>query len=193
MILKIIYIFVFLLILSYYESNHLNTINIIYNINIYNNKKTYIYKCLYYIYLIIKNKKNEVYSKKVVLNAVAYADNGENSLYLTMADDFNKYAEEKKLDISINMNIYKSYENFTNQESFATAVDQLLKKKSNKYDLYYYDNAYTPKYGKYLLDLRNYLSKEHIDMYQQTLLEETCEYENKLVGLVKYLYIYNTI
>jgi len=106
-----------------------------------------------------------------------------------MADDFNKYAEEKQWDISINMVIYKSYENFTNQESFATAVDQLLKKKSNKYDLYYYDNAYTPQYGKYLLDLRKYLPKEYIDMYQPKLIEKTCEYENKLVGLVKYYII----
>jgi len=102
-----------------------------------------------------------------------------------MVNDFNNYAKEKKLNITLNLKTFVSFLNFTNQESFGTAVEHLLNKKNNKYDLYYYDNAYTPKYGKYLLNLRKYLPKEHIEMYQPKLLEETCEYEDKLVGLVK--------
>jgi len=107
-----------------------------------------------------------------------------------MAEDFNKYAEENNLDIAIDMKIFTSYSNFTDQKSFAIAVEQLLKKKNNKYDLYYFDNAYTPKYGKYLLNLKDYLQEDHINMFEQNLLKETCVYDNKIVGLVIYLSIY---
>ncbi|ORY31687.1 hypothetical protein LY90DRAFT_76374 [Neocallimastix californiae] len=62
-------------------------------------------------------------------------------------------------------------------------IESLLK-KSSKYDLYFYDNAYTQTYGPYLLDLKQYLPKEHIDIYNSELLSQSCEYENKLVGLV---------
>ena len=120
-------------------------------------KKTYIIKINININFIIID---EVYSNKIVLNTVAYADNAENTLYSRMADDFNKYAEENNLDIAINMKTFTSYSNFTDQKSFAIAVEQLLKKKNNKYDLYYFDNAYTPKYGKYLLNLKDYLQED---------------------------------
>eukprot|EP00833_Pecoramyces_ruminatium_P001529 jgi/Orpsp1_1/1175561/evm.model.c7180000054357.1 len=62
-------------------------------------------------------------------------------------------------------------------------VESLLIKKKDKYDLFFYDNAFTQKYGNYLLDLNDYLSKEDIEIYDSKLISEICTYENKLVGL----------
>jgi len=99
-----------------------------------------------------------------------------------MINEFNEYAIENNLDIHINIRVTEKFETF---EAYGTMVEQLLKKQNNKYDLFYFDNAQTQKYGKYLLDLRNYLPKENIDIYDQNILKMTCEYDKALVGLVK--------
>ena len=98
-----------------------------------------------------------------------------------MANDFNKYAEENNIDIFINMKVVKKSDSF---EAYGSMVEQILYKRNNKYDFFYFDNAYTQIYGKYLLDLRKHLTKEHLDIYDQKVLELTCEYDNTLVGLV---------
>jgi len=101
-----------------------------------------------------------------------------------MINDFNEYSEKNNLNITISINIHTNMDN-KNFESFVDNVESLLNKKTNKYDIYYYDNAYTVKYGPYLLDLEKYLPKEHIEMYNSDIIEKTCVYEDKLVGLVK--------
>jgi len=136
-----------------------------------------------YIYLFLPLLlffKNEAYGKTVI-NVVGSAENDQDTLYITMINDFNQYAEENNLDIYLNLKVVKSSSD--NFEAYGSMVEQLLKKKSNKYDLYYFDNAYTQKYGQYLYNLRKLLPKEHIDMYHQNLLSYTCKYEDKLVGL----------
>jgi len=101
-----------------------------------------------------------------------------------MVNDFNEYAENNNLNITIDVNVYTDVD-IKNFESFANTVETLLKKKSNKYDIYFYDNAYTVKYGKYLLDLKGYLSEDHVNVYNKDIIEKSCKYEDKLVGLVK--------
>ncbi|OUM60635.1 hypothetical protein PIROE2DRAFT_13540, partial [Piromyces sp. E2] len=125
---------------------------------------------------------DEVKGENIVLNAVAYSDNEHNEIYSSIINDFNEYSEENNLNITININVHTNAD-YTNFESFANSVESLLLKKTNKYDIYYYDNAYTVKYGPHLLDLKKHLPKEHIEMYNADVLEKTCVYENKLVGL----------
>jgi len=80
------------------------------------------------------------------------------------------------------MKVVKKSDSF---EAYGSQVEQILKKKNNKYDMFYYDNGYTQKYGPYLLDLKKYLPKEHIDIYDPKILEMACKYDEALVGLVK--------
>jgi len=132
--------------------------------------------------LLLSFFKNEVYgeeSEKTVINAIGYSDE-EEPVYLKIADDFNKYAEENNIDIYINMKVVQKSDSF---EAFGSQVEQTLKKKNNKYDIYYYDNGYTQKYGPYLLNLKKYLSKDHIGIYDPKILEMACEYDDALVGL----------
>jgi len=100
-----------------------------------------------------------------------------------MVNDFNEYAEEQNLNVTLTVTIFTEAD-LKNFEAFANAVETLLAKKSRKYDLYYYDNAYTVKYGPHLLDLKRYLSKDQISMYNRNIIEMSCIYEDKLVGLV---------
>eukprot|EP00833_Pecoramyces_ruminatium_P000322 jgi/Orpsp1_1/1174354/evm.model.c7180000049786.1 len=99
-----------------------------------------------------------------------------------MVKDFNEYSEKNNLNITLNVNIYTSLD-MKSFEDFADNVESLLRKKTNKYDIYYFDNAYTIKYGPHLLDLKNYLPEEHIKMFNSEIIEKSCLYEDKLVGL----------
>jgi len=121
---------------------------------------------------------------------MAYGDNNDpDTLYKKMIRDFNDYSEKNNLNIEAKIQITQQSDSY---EAYGSQVEQLLKRRNNKYDFYYFDNAYTQKYGKYLLDLRKVLPKENIDVFDQKILQLTCEYENVLVGLVKqnFFYIY---
>jgi len=65
-----------------------------------------------------------------------------------------------------------------------------MERKNNKYDLYFFDNSYTSHYGKYLLDLSNYISKEHEQIFDPVVIDQTCLYENKLVSLVNIFLVF---
>jgi len=128
--------------------------------------------------------KNEVYGKekkKTVVNILAYGDNNDpETLYKKMMRDFNEYSKNKGLNIEVKIDITQQSDTY---EAYGSQVEQLLKRRNNKYDFFYFDNAYTQKYGRYLLDLREHLPKEHIDIYDPKILKFACEYDGKLVGL----------
>jgi len=65
-------------------------------------------------------------------------------------------------------------------------IDNLLQKKTKKYDIFFYYGTYTKRYGKYFINLEDWLPKEHIDMYDPQIISKSCLYNNKVVGLVKY-------
>jgi len=66
---------------------------------------------------------------------------------------------------------------------YASTVDLLLQKKSNKYDIYIYNFIFSQKYGPYLMDLKELLTEEEINQYNPKYLSSSY-YDNKLVGIV---------
>eukprot|EP00833_Pecoramyces_ruminatium_P000409 jgi/Orpsp1_1/1174441/evm.model.c7180000050111.1 len=66
---------------------------------------------------------------------------------------------------------------------YGSMVESLLKRKSKKYDLFFYDNTYTPKFGPYLLNLNEWVSESHIKMFDQSIISQTCMHNDNLVGL----------
>ncbi|ORX83229.1 periplasmic binding protein-like II [Anaeromyces robustus] len=141
-----------------------------------------IYKIIYLLYIVLQFYINIVYGEDIKLNVVAYADTEYNDIYSSMIEDFNDYAKENHLNITAKINIHTNADN-KDFESFANTVESLLKKKANKYDIYFYDNAYTVKYGPYLLNLKDHLSEELIKIYNKDLIEKTCTYEDKIIGI----------
>ena len=101
-----------------------------------------------------------------------------------LADDFNNYAKEKKLDIQINhiglslMNV-SIYSN-----GYGTFVESFLKRKSKNYDLIFLDNTFTNQFASHLADLKNYVSKETIEKYTSKIALSVEYVGDKLMALV---------
>ncbi|ORX78328.1 hypothetical protein BCR32DRAFT_247245 [Anaeromyces robustus] len=105
-------------------------------------------------------------------------------LYLSLVNGFNRYSKENNLDIELVLNTISPENSTTEINSYGTSIDALLNKKSTKYDIYFYFGTYTNTYGSNFADLRDYLPKEHIDLYDKNIIDNTCTYDKKLVGLM---------
>eukprot|EP00833_Pecoramyces_ruminatium_P004364 jgi/Orpsp1_1/1178396/evm.model.c7180000065111.1 len=98
-----------------------------------------------------------------------------------MIDLFNTYAKENNLDITLNLDLFTS----ENSTSLVTDYEAMLTAliESDKYDLYFYDNIYTTKFGENLLNLKEWVSEEHLNLYASGVASQSCVYKNKWVGL----------
>jgi len=67
-------------------------------------------------------------------------------------------------------------------------VDQLLSKKTEKYELIFYDNIYSMRYAPHLLNLYDYLDEDHIILYDREIILKSCVSDDKLVGIVNIIY-----
>ncbi|ORX75704.1 periplasmic binding protein-like II [Anaeromyces robustus] len=122
-------------------------------------------------------------SNTTIINAIGFAFNEVAHLYSVLIDNFNNYSKENNLNIIINIDLFTRNNASLVESSFILTEESYLKRKSDKYDIYFYDNIYTPRLGPYLIDLNNYLSKQHIDMYDEKIISQIGYLNNKLVGL----------
>jgi len=88
---------------------------------------------------------------------------------------FLKKVKEKFPDVNIEIINYET-------TGFESSVESLFK-QSKKYDIFTYEIINSKYIAPYLLDLREQLPKEHIDIYNSNLISETGIYNNKLIGL----------
>lgn len=64
-------------------------------------------------------------------------------------------------------------------------LDTLFLKKDTKYDLIFFNNIHTTRFGPHLLNLNDKLSDEIIDLYKFGIASQSCIYEeDEWVGLV---------
>ncbi|ORX86586.1 hypothetical protein BCR32DRAFT_240855 [Anaeromyces robustus] len=122
------------------------------------------------------------FSKELELNAFAYTVDFNGIGFKLYVDGFNEYAKDNNLDIHINLNLMTHNNSTISIQNSSLMVESLLKKKKNKYDIYFFDNTYTRQYCSYLLDLNVRLPKEHIEMYDKNILSQVCRCEDKLVA-----------
>ena len=131
----------------------------------------------------------------MVINVLTFSIKDIGDMGNELKIEFDKYAEKNNLNITINVEIM-NYENPTSSyEKFKLLVESSLKKSNNihnisneenatKFDLYFFDTRFTNLYGPYLLNLKDYIPKEFIEMYNSDIIEKTSFYNNELVGLV---------
>ncbi|KAL6591196.1 hypothetical protein U3516DRAFT_805682 [Neocallimastix sp. 'constans'] len=62
-------------------------------------------------------------------------------------------------------------------------IEDILHRKSPKYDIIIYDNIYTKKFESYFLDLSEHLPQEHLDVYSKSVLSQSCIHNNKWISL----------
>lgn len=108
-----------------------------------------------------------------------------------MIEKFNQYAKENSLDIEVSVVLNSNNNSSMNVDDYGSSIEHLLKKHSKKYDIYFYDNMYSPRYSPYFINLKDYLSRDHLSMYSSGIASQSCVFNGKWVGLVSYIFIFN--
>jgi len=120
---------------------------------------------------------------------LAFSRDPDSQIYTPFIDDFNSYSEKNNLDIIIHLNLLTILNTTYSFTSYGSMIENLLRKKSQKYDIFFYDNLYTLKYAPHLLDLNNEIPNELLNKYDKDIIANTCSYDDRLVGLViNYIY-----
>jgi len=102
----------------------------------------------------------------------------------SIVKQFNNFAKENGIDIRVKVDICSQTNSSLFVDDYGSEIEFLMKRKSNKYDIIFYDVMYSPRYAPYFLDLSQYLPKDHMALYSSTVANQTCTYEGKWVGLV---------
>jgi len=101
-----------------------------------------------------------------------------------MVNDFNNYAKKNNLDVELTITLYCNTNSSLLVGDFGTEIEYLLQKHSDKYDFFFYDNMYSPRFSPYFIDISEYLDEKHMNLYNSSIAKDFCKYENKWVGLV---------
>ncbi|ORX79447.1 periplasmic binding protein-like II [Anaeromyces robustus] len=122
--------------------------------------------------------------KGITINGLAFGiDDTNNEIYKSIESEFNKYSSNNNLDITLKITILSNANSTFSIKSFGTTIDSFLKKKSIKFEIYFYDSLYISDYEPYLLDLNKYIPKENIEKFDKNIFDQICTYNNRLVGI----------
>jgi len=135
------------------------------------------------IYLIAFFLSLSYIVNSVDIKVLTNTENGGYGIYSLVADKFNKYAKEKGLDINLQVMLLSKENSTVEVTDYESTIEQMMSKKSIKYDLYYYDNIFSYKFGPHLLPLDDKLSEEHINIYIPGVAEQICYYKDQLIAL----------
>jgi len=124
-----------------------------------------------------------VYADIVVnLTAIATTENGVRFKYLPLINDFNEYSKNNGLNIYLDLTLFSKLNSTGGVEDYEAMLDSMFSKRPDKYDLIFYDHIYTTRFGPHLLNLKEILPQDHIDMYMEGIASQTCVYKDKIVG-----------
>jgi len=105
-------------------------------------------------------------------------------VYKKLIDNFNEYSTKNDLNIHIELNILTPNNSTTEVTGYGSTIEALLNRKSEKHDLFFYDNIYSAKFGNHFLNLDDFLPKEHVDDYNYDIISKSCTNKNSLISLV---------
>jgi len=130
------------------------------------------------------------FGNATLINILTYSfDEYSTSQNYILEKEFNDYAEVNNLNVTVKFEVMIFENPSEAYENFKLVAETSLKKTNNhkKYDMYFYDNKYTNIYGPYLLDLKNLVPKEHVDIFNPDIIRDSCVYKDKLIGLPTYV------
>lgn len=134
---------------------------------------------------LLNNEINKTdFGNAIELNAIAFSFT-EDGLFSSLVEAFNKYSQTNNLDIKLELNLMTPSNSSTEMSNSQSIMESLLSKGSQKYEIYFYDNIYNYKFGRYMIDLNNYLPKEHIDLYASGIASEICYINNTKLDIHK--------
>jgi len=106
-----------------------------------------------------------------------------NDLFQSIENSFNDYSQKNKLNVTLRIEFFSNKNTTNNRYAQSSAIDQLLLRRSTKYDLYIFDPTYLKKLSSHFIDLKDWLPSEYIDSYSLKDIWKICIYENKWIGL----------
>ena len=121
---------------------------------------------------------------------MAFSFNDEAQSYSYIINEFNNYSKENNLNIEIKLNLFTTSNTTYSLNDHRSMIESLLIKNSDRYDIYFYNNLNTSKFGPYLLDLNELLSKNETEIFNADILSKSCWYKDKLVGLVNIYFFF---
>jgi len=68
---------------------------------------------------------------------------------------------------------------------FNSYLESMYNKGSTKYDIVFFENSVLKNFDLYFLDLVEWLTEDHINMYDSQIISNQCTVNGKLVGLVR--------
>ncbi|ORX80129.1 periplasmic binding protein-like II [Anaeromyces robustus] len=122
-------------------------------------------------------------SKCVTIDAIAFTYDVSGEVYSFIVNEFNKYSKENNLNVTLKLNLITPSNSTGDINDYGSMVEQLLTKKTTKYDLYFYDNIYSTRFGQHFVSLDKILDKEHINLYNKDVISLSCTYNGEYVGL----------
>jgi len=137
--------------------------------------------CFLLLLLFTKNVNS------ININALAFKYVDENQFISPLIDKFNIFSDKYDLGVTVTLDLYKSNNSTKFINNHSSIIESFLQEKDTTYDLIFYDNVYSQRLGSYLLNLKKYLSKDLIDLYNNDIILQSCICEDKLVGLPVYI------
>ncbi|OUM60151.1 hypothetical protein PIROE2DRAFT_14142 [Piromyces sp. E2] len=119
----------------------------------------------------------------ITIQAISNNENNIDNILSLIQNEFNHHSEKNNLKIKFEINSLSSDNSTISTTDYESSIETLLERKTPKYDLYFYDNIYTTKFGPYLLNLNDEIQKEIIDLYKPGIASQICVYNNEWVGL----------
>ncbi|ORX79253.1 periplasmic binding protein-like II [Anaeromyces robustus] len=121
--------------------------------------------------------------KAVTVNAITFSFAEKAYIYPILMNAFNDYSKKEELGIDLKITVFTPENSTSLYNEYGATVGTLLSKKSTKYDMYFYYSAYVSDYGPHLLNLDEWLPKEHIENHDSGILSSSCTYNGHTVGL----------
>jgi len=119
----------------------------------------------------------------VVINIIAFTVEQNGPMLEAYVEGFNQYTMENNIDITADINLMTINSVANSLANSYLMIESLLKKKTNKYDIYFYDVSYGKQYSPYLLDLREVLPEEQKNYLNKIILKKIFILKGKLFGL----------
>ncbi|ORX49624.1 periplasmic binding protein-like II [Piromyces finnis] len=120
---------------------------------------------------------------ELLISALAYSYTDDDQIITPLIKKFNEYSKNNNLNIKVKLNIITPSNSTVYISDYGTTIETLLSKKSDKYDIYFYDNVYTKRYGKYFVNFKKKIPQEHLNMYKSEFSSDLYISNDRWVGL----------
>ena len=123
--------------------------------------------------------------RAITIKGIAYLYDIKIATFSNLVNAYNRYSEEKNLDIKLEVELFTS-SNSTVYTDFGAFLDSIFKNKSTrtKYDMFFYFDTYTERFGSHFINVEKYISSEHIDLFERSIIDTSCLWKKTVVGLV---------